>query len=381
MKINYLINQRFPTEKAYGRQISKMCSNFARLPELSLEVLCPTRGNLAQEKLTYGYTAHDFKVTRVRAPDFYWPGRLDALAFAIKSLISALVLVWVTLDRDPDIVYSRDELPLYILSFFREGLVFEAHKLQSKRSFMYQRFSKLGVKLIAITSALKTDFIKMGYQAERILVAPDGVDAQVIEQEEASPSNVTSARKQLDLPMDRRIGVYTGSLFAWKGIYTIADTAMLMPEVLFVLVGGDQRGDETDLRDYLAKHNIENVKITGYVSSEDTIRDYLAAADFLLLPNTAQDLVSQKYTSPLKLFSYMAARRPIVASDLPSLREVLNDANALLVTPDDASALADGVKQVLGDPALAERISQTAFRDAHHYTWEKRAHGILDFIR
>ena len=87
------------------------------------------------------------------------------------------------------------------------------------------------------------------------------------------------------------------------------------------------------------------------------------------------------FTSPLKLFEYMAAARPIVASDLPALREVLRDGeNALLVPPEDPVALAVAIRRLQEDPALAERLAGQAARDVRAYTWEERGRRIVEFL-
>ena len=100
-----------------------------------------------------------------------------------------------------------------------------------------------------------------------------------------------------------------------------------------------------------------------------------------MLPNTAQAAISREHTSPLKLFEYMAAGRPIVASDLPSLREVLRHGdNAWLVQPDDPAALAQGIQHLLAEPALAARLAAQAQEEVQAYTWEQRAERILSFV-
>ena len=82
----------------------------------------------------------------------------------------------------------------------------------------------------------------------------------------------------------------------------------------------------------------------------------------------------------MKLFEYMAADRPIVASDLPSLRYIINFHNSVLVTPDDVQALARGIERLLADPAHGATLASTARKEVEQYTWEKRAQSILTFI-
>jgi glycosyltransferase involved in cell wall biosynthesis len=92
--------------------------------------------------------------------------------------------------------------------------------------------------------------------------------------------------------------------------------------------------------------------------------------------------MARYFTSPLKLYEYMAAGLPIVASDLPSLREVLrHDENALLVPPDEPAALADSLGRLLTDAALGERLRRQAHADVQGRTWSARAASVLSFLR
>jgi len=125
------------------------------------------------------------------------------------------------------------------------------------------------------------------------------------------------------------------------------------------------------------------VTFTGLVEPPQ-VRAWLARANVLVLPNPAS-AISSRFTSPLKLFEYMAAQRPIVASDLPALREVLSpDENAVLVTPGSAPALAAGIRRVLDDPALATRVASRALATVADFSWDRRAdrlEALFDDVR
>jgi glycosyltransferase involved in cell wall biosynthesis len=102
----------------------------------------------------------------------------------------------------------------------------------------------------------------------------------------------------------------------------------------------------------------------------------LRRADILALPNPPTG-ISGAYTSPLKLFEYLAAGRPIVASDLPAIREVLQDEGpAVLVAPGDAQALAAAITRIAADPVFGQRLARAAYAAAGDYTWERRAERL-----
>jgi len=120
-----------------------------------------------------------------------------------------------------------------------------------------------------------------------------------------------------------------------------------------------------------------NVTLVGHVLPE-RVPLYLSAADVLVLPMSARYAHTAYYASPLKLFEYMASRRPIVTSNLPSICEVLKDKHtALMVEPDSPESLANGIQTLLACPELCERLSENAFRDVQQYTWRKRAGKIV----
>jgi glycosyltransferase involved in cell wall biosynthesis len=108
----------------------------------------------------------------------------------------------------------------------------------------------------------------------------------------------------------------------------------------------------------------------------DAVAGLLERAGILVLPNLAT-AISTHFTSPLKVFEYMAAGRAIVASDLPAIREVLeHERNALLVPAGDGAALADALRRLIDDPALAARLARTASADVEAFGWDQRAERL-----
>ena len=106
----------------------------------------------------------------------------------------------------------------------------------------------------------------------------------------------------------------------------------------------------------------------------------LAAADVLVLPSTAQNIVSARFTSPLKLFAYMASQVPIVASDVPSIREILDDETAFWFRADDPADLASVIRRIFDERERAAQKGLHASQKVHYYAWNVRAKKIIDFL-
>jgi glycosyltransferase involved in cell wall biosynthesis len=170
---------------------------------------------------------------------------------------------------------------------------------------------------------------------------------------------------------------YAGHLYPWKGADVVIEAIAALPDTHARIVGGHPgEGDLERLRAHAARAGVEaRVELTGLVPPVE-VRRWLQASDVLVLPNRAT-AVSASYTSPLKLFEYLAAGRPIVASNLPALAEVLrHEENALLVEPDQPQALAAAITRVSTDRALAVRLARRAFEDAADFSWARRAERL-----
>jgi len=381
--IAYLVNARIPSEKAHVFQIFKMCDAFLRCGmDVSLwhaRRRQPSSMRSIGDPFAY-YGTNPFDIRTIASLDVAWLSRRSQrLWFLLQSMsFSASAVRNLKRAGTPfDVVYTRDLwIALRLAGRRRRAqsrpLIFEAHTFpQGVRKRWIPRLRSCDL-VVTITASLARSFEDAGIPRERILVAPDGVDSATYQE----PVDTGSVRRRLGMEEADRLVVYTGHLFAWKGTDTLIDAASDIPAtVLFV---GGTRGDLERSR-RRAEESAENrVHFVGHVPPAE-VPGYQRAADVLVLPNSAKLAISREHTSPLKLFEYMAARRPIVASDLPSIREILTDGvNAVLVEPDSPGALAAGIRRVLDDPEWAAGLAARAYEDVKQYTWEKRGRRILD---
>jgi glycosyltransferase involved in cell wall biosynthesis len=110
-----------------------------------------------------------------------------------------------------------------------------------------------------------------------------------------------------------------------------------------------------------------------------------AACDVLLMPYQRAIAVSSggdtaAFASPMKAFEYLAAGRPILSSDLPVLREVLNEGNAILLDPQAVEAWEAALKSLAGDEPRRIRMGEAGRRQAERYSWMERTKRALEGI-
>lgn len=178
-------------------------------------------------------------------------------------------------------------------------------------------------------------------------------------------------------PTSFPVAAYAGHLYPWKGVDVFARALALCPGIHGLIIGG--HAGESDLGRVQALVRelglADRVTITGHVPPAD-VHQHLSKATMLVLPNTPS-AISERYTSPLKLFEYLGLAKPIVASRLPAILEVLTDGQtALLVPPGDARALADALSRIADDEALARDLGAAAGALAPGYTWDRRAERL-----
>ncbi len=363
MNITYLANIRLPTEKAHGIQIMETCKALAEAGH-RVTLLIPTRWNvISQDPFSFYNIKENFTITKVRTPDLVAFG---PVGFLIQSLVFARRALKVLEKNQVDVLYGRDEIPLWICRKIRNvKKIWESHV--GVWNFFTRGLINADFRIVAISDGLKAFYRKHGVLDKTLSIIPDGVDTQAF--------NVTlskgEVRAQLQLPEEKKIVLYTGHLYARKGVDTLATAAKSLSENIDTYFVG---GTEQDIEQFRSRYTSDGIHIVGHVSHA-LVPLWLRAADVLILPNTAQDTAASLYTSPMKLFEYMASGTPIVSSDVPAVREVLGTETAYFAEPDNPAALARAIREALADLGAQERAKK-AQEEALRYDWVTRAEKI-----
>ena len=246
-------------------------------------------------------------------------------------------------------------------------------------------------RMTVTTSALRNALERSTNLPERsrrvmndaLIVAPNGVE---LEKYDGLPSPV-EARHQLNLPDGLTVG-FTGHIYPGRGADLLFELAKQMPQVNFLWVGG-----APELVDFwrgkLTEAKTTNVTMTGFVKHE-SIPLYQAASDILLMPysrsisaSSGQDIA--EVINPMKMFEYMASARAIVSADLPSIREVLNEGNAVFCKPGNSSnwelVIGDWrleIESLLADESRRRELGNQARQDVEQLTWVKRQERVME---
>jgi len=375
-KIFSIFHGRFPSEKAASLFAAKGSEAFAKIGT-EVTLIVPRR--IWREKInSYKYynLEKNFKIIYLPTLDFFAAPLIRKIAFPTSFLIfSFFSFIYLLFKAGrQDIIYSNESLPILFASFYFSNTSYELHDFPEGNKFFYKLLFRR-IRHLLITNKWKAEKVVREFNVleKKIILERNAVDIKEFD----IPIGKIEARKKLGLPIEKQIAVYTGHLYSWKGTDTLAEAVRALPSMLMIFVGGT----DPDIERFKTLFgSIENIMLVGHKEHAE-VPYWQSVADVLILPNTAKEDISKFYTSPMKMFEYMASRRPIVATDIPSIREVLNDNNAIIVVPDNAESLAEGITKAFSDSKLRETITARAYADVESHTWEKRAKRIFDFIK
>ena len=377
MKIAYLSQSAVPTREANNIHVMKMCGAFSE-HGCKVSLLVPEFRNgdkIEADPFEFYGVMPAFDLFRM----YKTPLLHASISYAFKCIkrLSAL---------KPDLVFSRSLVGSVAAVYAGYPVVFEFHQPVSDCGVTKPWIFKLLISsrnflgLVVVTKSLKEWYKKHFRLSENsIVTAPDGADIK---------SSVDNSPADFVMPevsgSKWHVG-YIGGLFPGKGMEIIIPLAGRCPDVNFHIVGGR----DSDINFWKLKTGVlKNVFFHGYFPHARVLQ-FMRRMDVLLVPNLRSVRCNDgntdigKWTSPLKLFEYMAAKRPILASNVEVLKEVLvHEENSVLCDPDDIEAWRAGLRRLLSDRELAERLTNKAFSElTEKYTWSRRAETLLAFIK
>jgi glycosyltransferase involved in cell wall biosynthesis len=387
MRILYLADIRFPLERANGIQSMETCHALARRGHAVTLIVRPDTHAPPRDPYEFYGLPRIETLTIELAPTAPVPAarRAAYLSYATGRSVG---------HARHDLIFTRDlgvaSLLVRLPRAARTPLVYEAHGIAadvarslpellahapaaspSKLRRLERRDARVWKDAdgyVTITAGLATELTRRFGARSHIAVIPDGV--------RLGPPAADPAPQHDNQSHVFTIG-YAGHLYPWKGADLVVEAVTALQDTRGLIIGGHEA--ETDLQRLKTLATTldcaSRVTFTGALPPPE-VAARLREADVLLLPNPAS-AISTSFTSPLKLFEYMAAEKPIVASDLPSIREVLRDGeNALLVPPGNPPALTAAIRRLKEQPELAAKLAAQAGIDALEYTWDRRAERL-----
>lgn len=234
--------------------------------------------------------------------------------------------------------------------------------------------------ITVVSSVMKADLAALGVPEHKILVNPNGVDPELFRPDAPVHERVMNLKRSGYI-----VAGFVGTFGAWHGVEVLAravkPTVQTNPKVRFLLIGDGILRPEVEriLRDDGVR---DSVIMTGSVP-HDEIPQYLAGCDVLLSPHVQNTDGSQFFGSPTKLFEYMAMGRPIIASGIGQIAEVIRDGtNGVLMKHRDHGDLANKILTLARDPGLGQKLGTAARSDAlSQFSWQRNAQRVVDAVR
>jgi len=387
VKIALIAPTYLPAIRANTIQVMKMAQALGVLGH-DLVVLVPGKG-AANTRPTWEELSHHYGISHPF--DIVWLNRNPRF----RNYDYGLRSVRWALDWGADLIYTRLPQAAAIASRFGMPTIHEIHDLPHGLfgSWLLAQYLKGGGAkvLVVITDALREAILKKNHKIKHnrrglflpIIVVPDGVDLERYNNIPAPQKARQYLSSKDNLTLSSFTVGYSGHLYKGRGIDLILDIAGALPDLSFLIVGGENKDVEL-LQQTITARGLQNIILTGFVPNAE-LPEYQASCDVLLMPYQNQVSASSggdiaKYLSPMKLFEYMACGRAIISSDLPVLREILNVQNAILLPPDDLNSWTAAIQDLNGNPDIRTRLANQALKDVQQYSWKNRARKILSAV-
>jgi len=379
MRIAYCVNVRLPSERAHGHQVAHVCNALSTLGH-DVHIFAPFRKNIVKEDFWTYYSAS-------RAIEISYVGKTDFIQSAFAPGVFGLWLMNSMLRREMpkeiqdgqfDLLYTRTSALLPALCETKIPVVLELHQLPRMNRSAFIDHCNHCAMVVCLTSPMRDTLKKWGVHEDRLMVEGDAVDLNRFEN--LPPRE--KAEKKVYVDTNRHIVGYVGRLKTLGkekgvGVLLLALAQIKDQKKFFGLIVGGPEADRKEYEKMAASLGLteDDIKFAGEIPAA-SVPVSLAACDMLAMP--FPDMPHYRNNmSPLKMFEYMAAERPIITSDLPTIRDVLSEETAVFCRPGDPVSLAEAITWVLEHPIEAQERSAAALTLVKSHTWEERMKRIL----
>jgi len=371
MKIICPYNQRLMTKRAHDILMIKTCHSLATADHEVYLIVGNTHSSTAELLQFYGLQLqphlHIIQIPILRRSNF--PKISWHFIFNIFCLREILFLKKKV---TPDIIYLNEmKLAKFLLQFkkwFDVPFVYEIHGLYAKNYQIPEQMEKRVFSgcdlLITPTLELKRKLLEIYHLNRHIVKVP--LAASPIES--IAQNHGKTSKKKI---------FYAGQFYPLQGVPVLIKAMAYLPEWVELHLVGGKREEISNLSAFAEAFGVkQRVNFHGFVP-HGSIPSLLMEADIVVTP--ALDRGKMPIVAHTKIYEYLALGRPIVATDMPSIREEIEDGvHGILVPPENPKALAEGIMKVLHDPLLFETLSKNALEKSRRYTWQKRAENLTN---
>lgn len=272
------------------------------------------------------------------------------------------------------LVHSRDWN--FVQTAIQHGIpaIYERDHCEKKQYDRQIVENSLFQAAVTVAAPIRDNLIQNGIPPEKVIQLHNGFNQLFLERQ---PEKAEEWRKRLLGDRFKSLAIYAGALYDFKGIDITIEIADQFPEVKFVMAGGPETQVEV-YQKITQNQQLNNVHFIGYLE-QSQLASLLQSADILLYPHLSGE--AAKFTSPMKLFDYIASGVPIVATRIPPLKEFQDlEVVAAWCEPNNPHDLAHSIRQVLERyPRPAGGYSNNADL-VRQFSWENRILKTLDRV-
>ena len=208
--------------------------------------------------------------------------------------------------------------------------------------------------VFVVSDSLKNEVLKLGIEGmeDKLSVTYNTVDIKRF-----NPDKMTNFKEEMHIDPEKPVILFVGNLVWQKGVeFLIRAKEFLNEDAVIVIVGGGPLFEE--LKGIVEFEDINDVIFTG---ARDDVDKIMPAADVFVLPSVSESF-------GIVILEAMASGKPVVATNVGGIPEIVNDETGIIVRPEDPVALAEAIDKILKDKELQKRFSKAAREQVLPYT-------------